>query len=143
MLNSHIPVIHPLFSFSLIFILFPLLSACSEQHKPVQSTELRRTASLQVEKPLSPTQNFDQTRRTFKVLRNNNEDYGDESYQIKTDAGTLSIYSMNLNPQQGQLLSSVKFGECLTLSSQSDNLIAVDGYISVMELGDIKIHPCK
>ncbi|UIJ74606.1 MULTISPECIES: hypothetical protein [unclassified Acinetobacter] len=109
----------------------------------MQSTELRRTASLQVEKPLSPTQNFDQTRRTFKVLRNNNEDYGDESYQIKTDAGTLSIYSMNLNPQQGQLLSSVKSGECLTLSSQSDNLIAVDGYISVMELGDIKIHPCK
>ncbi|OTG82763.1 hypothetical protein B9T33_04745 [Acinetobacter sp. ANC 5054] len=120
-----------------------LLIACSEQHKPVQNTEIRRTTSTSAEIQTPSNQNLDLAQHTFKVLRNNPEDYGQESYQIKTNEGNLSIYSLNLNHAQGKLLSSVKAGECLTLSSQSDNFIPVDGYISVMELGEIRIHPCK
>lgn len=120
-----------------------LFIACSEQHKPIQNTEIRRTTSTSAEIQTASNQNLDLEQHTFKVLRNNPDDYGQESYQIKTNEGNLSIYSLNLNHAQGKQLSSVKAGECLTLSSQSDNFIPVDDYISVMELGEIRIHPCK
>lgn len=147
MMNSHIPAFLSLRYFLSVFACISalLLTACSEQHKPVQSTELRRTTSSQIENPPSykTMQNSEITQHTFKVLKNNPDDYSEESYQIKTSEGNLSIYSLNLNAQQGKQLASVKAGECLTLSSQSDNFIPIEGYISVMELGEIKIHPCK
>ena len=117
------------------------LIGCSEQHKAIQSTELRKTSSVQLENVSNS--NLDSTQHTFKVLRNDPADYGDESYQIKTDQGNLSIYSLNINKQQAQLLASVKSGECLTLSSQSDDFAVVEGDVSVMELANISIHPCK
>ena len=79
---------------------------------------------------------------TFKVIKNDYKDYGEESIQMKTDKGNLSIYASNLPASTYKTLASFKKGQCFSMSSPND-FIKSEGYISVDSIKAVKKVACK
>ncbi|WP_374664984.1 hypothetical protein [Acinetobacter sp.] len=80
--------------------------------------------------------------KVFKVLDNNPDNYGEESYQIQTTEGQLSIYTLNLSRHNAAALSEVKAGDCLKLTLQSGTFQAMQGFIAIDELQNASIQAC-
>ena len=78
---------------------------------------------------------------TFKVTSNNPNDYGEESFQIKTTKGQLAIYSMNLSLAQDRVLSSLKKGDCVLISTP-EKLEKSDGYYFIDQINSVKKVAC-
>ena len=79
---------------------------------------------------------------TFKVVQNNPDNYGEESIQIKTDKGQLAIYAVNLKLSHTKILTSLKKGECVSITTP-DQLIKYDGYYSVDQINSVKKVACS
>lgn len=79
---------------------------------------------------------------TFKVVKNNPNNYGEESIQIKTDKGSLAIYAVNLDGSKIKTLTSLKKGECVSFSTPS-KLVNSDGYYSIDEINSVKKIACS
>lgn len=74
---------------------------------------------------------------TFKVTQNNPNHYGEESIQIKTTKGTLSIYSINLNESKQKTLMALRKGDCVAISTPY-KLEKSDSYYAIDEVNSVK-----
>ncbi len=93
--------------------------------------------------PLNDAEPLPAGAKIFKVIENNPDNYGEESYQIKTTDGQLSIYTLNMSKQNAEALSAVQKGECLMLKTHSGDMQAEDGYISIQDLQQATLSPCR
>lgn len=77
----------------------------------------------------------------FKITQNNPNHYGEESMQIKTTKGTLSIYSINLNESKQKTLMALKKGDCVAISTPY-KLEKSDSYYAIDEINSVKKVTC-
>lgn len=52
---------------------------------------------------------------TFKVLKNDPSEYGEESIQMQTNKGHLSIYSVYMTPKMYRVFTSLKKNQCVSI----------------------------
>ncbi|WP_322997320.1 hypothetical protein [Castellaniella sp.] len=78
----------------------------------------------------------------FDITKNSVDDYGEESVQMETRQGNLSIYALGLDEKQLQMLMSAKPGQCLSIRSpnamQADN-----GFYVIDDIERIDVVACQ
>lgn len=79
--------------------------------------------------------------QSFKVTENDVANYGEESVQLDTEQGYVSIYAINLSNEILDVLLAAKAGNCITIESKTP--ITRDGKLySIDQISSVSIHPC-
>ena len=79
---------------------------------------------------------------TFKVVQNNPNNYGEASIQFEMGREELAVYAVNLDGSHTKILTSLKKGECVSITTP-DQLIKYDGYYSVDQINSVKKVACS
>lgn len=77
----------------------------------------------------------------FKVLKNDVNDYGEESIQMETNDGNLAIYAVNLSNEILDVLLAARAGNCMAITSPSP-IEAYSGFYSIDQVDNALIYPC-
>ena len=80
---------------------------------------------------------------TLNVKMKKNAQLGEESAQLATDKGLISIYALELTKKQANDLNTLKKGKCVQIKAKDQTLEKSDGVISVMEFESVKTVKCK
>ncbi len=80
---------------------------------------------------------------TLNVKMKKNIQWGEESAQLATDKGLISIYAMELTKKQANDLNALKKGNCAQIKAKDQTLEKSDGVISIMEFASAKTVKCK
>ena len=80
---------------------------------------------------------------TLNVKMKKNAQWGEESAQLATDKGLISIYALELTKKQANDLNTLKKGNCVQIKAKDQTLEKSDGVISVMEFESVKTVKCK
>ncbi|WHP07515.1 MULTISPECIES: hypothetical protein [Acinetobacter] len=80
---------------------------------------------------------------TLNVKMKKNTQWGEESAQLATDKGLISIYALELTKKQANDLNTLKKGNCVQIKAKDQTLEKSDGVISVMEFESAKTVKCK
>ena len=86
------------------------------------------------------TQSFAAT-ATFKVLKNDPREYGEESVQIQTNKGRLAIYAVNMSPQMYRTFAALKKNQCVSIRIDG-KFEKHDGYYSLDDVKQAKKVKC-
>lgn len=70
-------------------------------------------------------------------------EYGEESVQLATNKGLVSIYAINLTKQHIKSLEKIKKGDCIQIVAKDSHLENSDGIIAIMEFKNAKKVACK
>lgn len=82
------------------------------------------------------------TSTTFKVIAHNHENAGDESIEIKTDKGLISIYTVNITAEQEALLFNLKKGQCFKIKTK-ERPVKSDNIFVIMDAKTVNKTICK
>lgn len=80
---------------------------------------------------------------TLNVKMKKNTQWGEESAQLATDKGLISIYAMELTKKQANDLNMLRKGNCAQIKAKDQTLEKSDGVISIMEFESAKTVKCK
>ncbi len=80
---------------------------------------------------------------TLNVKMKKNTQWGEESVQLATDKGLISIYALELTKKQANELNTLKKGSCVQIKAKDQTLEKSDGVISIMEFESAKTVKCK
>ena len=70
-------------------------------------------------------------------------EFGDESVQLSSNKGLISIYAINLVQKDFKKLDKIKKGDCIQIIAKDTNLDSSEGVIAIMEFKDVKKVSCK
>ncbi|WP_227519144.1 hypothetical protein [Acinetobacter sp. WCHA29] len=82
-------------------------------------------------------------RCNIKCKNEKNTQWGEESVQLATDKGLISIYALSLTKKQANHLDTLKKGSCVHIKAKDQTLEKYDGVISIMEFESAKTVKCK
>ena len=80
---------------------------------------------------------------TLNVKMKKNTQWGEESAQLATDKGLISIYALELSKKQANDLNTLKKGNCVQIKAKDQTLEKSEGIISIMEFESAKTVKCK
>ena len=80
---------------------------------------------------------------TLNVKMKKNTQWGEESAQLATDKGLISIYALELTKKQANDLNTLKKGKCVQIKAKDQTLEKSEGVISIMEFESAKTVKCK
>lgn len=80
---------------------------------------------------------------TLNVKMKKNTQWGEESAQLATDKGLISIYALELTKKQANDLNTLKKGNCVQIKAKDQTLEKSEGVISIMEFESAKTVKCK
>ena len=80
---------------------------------------------------------------TLNVKMKKKTEWGEESAQLSTDKGLISIYALSLTKKQANHLDTLKKGSCVQIKAKDQTLEKFDGVISIMEFESAKTVKCK
>ena len=80
---------------------------------------------------------------TLNVKMKKKTEWGEESAQLSTDKGLISIYALSLTKKQANHLDTLKKGSCVQIKAKDQTLEKSDGVISIMEFESAKTVKCK
>ena len=80
---------------------------------------------------------------TLNVKMKKNTQWGEESAQLPTDKGLISIYALSLTKKQANHLDTLKKGSCVQIKAKDQTLEKSDGVITIMEFESAKTVKCK
>ena len=80
---------------------------------------------------------------TLNVKMKKKTEWGEESAQLSTDKGLISIYALSLTKKQANHLDTLKKGSCVQIKAKDQTLEKSDGVISIMEFDSAKTVKCK
>lgn len=77
----------------------------------------------------------------FNIIKNDVNDYGEESIQMHTEQGILSIYAINLSNELLDVFLAARAGNCMTITSPNP-IEAYDGLYPLDQVNYVVINPC-